>query len=86
MSVHPGGPAALIEKATGETPLWAEREHVTHHDDGTSVFTYRLARLAPKVMQQFAAITDPRVGWAVDVRSLGDQLRIRARRKEHSDE
>jgi len=78
----PDGPAALIERATGATPRWGETEKCLRNDQGELIWTYTPKFLPAEALQEVAALTDPRVGWAIDTRPHNDQLRIRARRKE----
>lgn len=86
MTLDPRGPAALIEKATGISPVWAETEKHLRNEQGEPIWTYTPKFLPAGAMQEIAALTDPRVGWEIDVRPQQDNLRIRARRKEHSHE
>ena len=83
MSFHPDGPAALIEKATGVAPIWAMREHVGRSDfDGSLTFRYSPTYLGVPETAEIAALTDPRVGWRVEVRvaTEGRYLTIRAKK------
>ena len=77
----PTGPAALIERATGTAPIWAETEKHTKNDLGEHIWTYTPKFLAIEAVQEIAALTDPRVGWTIEIRPQVDRLRVRARRK-----
>lgn len=82
MILDPNGPAALIEKATGERPSWAEPENHQVNHQGEHIWLYRPKLLPADAVQHLSALTDPRVGWIIDIRPQGDILRIRARRKD----
>lgn len=81
MNLDPAGPAALMKLATGKTPAWAVREKRTTKDDGEAKWIYTPKFLPADAVQHIAALTDPRVGWAIEIRPQNDRLRISARKE-----
>lgn len=83
MILNPHGPAALIEKASGQRPVWATTEKETISDTGTKIFTYFARYLATEAVVEVSALTDPRVGWGIDIRA-DDRGGIRIRARQHN--
>lgn len=80
MILNPHGPAALIEKASGTTPAWAVDERQLDADMLT--FVYRPKYLTAASVAEVSALTDPRVGWDIEIRPTGiNSMRIRARKE-----
>lgn len=82
MTLDPNGPAALVAKAIGTSPTWAVTEKRIINDHGEYTWVYWQKFLTHGVLSEIAALTDPRVGWLVDIRPVDGVLRIRARRKD----